>query len=85
MVELLRDELRRLGDRIDQVMSRHVSIDRYDAEMAELRRDVADLTAARQREAESRERLRLLMIGSIACPILVAVIIAVVLAGGAPS
>ena len=83
MVDLLRDELRRLTDRIDAAMSRHVTLDRYEAELGEVRRDVAELHAQQRNESEARERLRLLMIGSIACPLIVAFVWWVIVTQGA--
>lgn len=85
MVDRLTVELQRLGDRIDAAMSRHVTLDRYDAEMGEIRRDLGDLGAQQRHDGEARERLRLLVIGSIACPLIVAFVWWVIISQGSPA
>lgn len=91
-LDLLRDEVRRLGDHIEHVMTRYVSLDRYNAEISDLRKDVGELRAEKQaeaiRESESRERIRLFAIGAIvssfAGPIFVALVLYFLLPRGMP-
>lgn len=91
-IELLRVEMRRLADHIDRLLARYVTLDRYEAEVGDIRKDIGELReekqAERVREAESREKIRLLVIGamvsSFAGPIFVALVLYFLGPRGAP-
>lgn len=91
-LDLLRVEVTSLRDHLDRLLTRYVEVARYNAEMRELRSDVDELRQERQaeqvREAESREKTRLLVIGAMfsafAGPIFVALVLYFLIPRGAP-
>lgn len=91
-IDLLRGEMRRLADHIDRLLARYVTLDRYEAEVGDLRKDIGEIRDEKQservREAESREKLRLIaitaIVSSVVGPIFVALVLYFLLPRGAP-
>ena len=85
-LELLRttstEEIRALRTEIRSLMGSFVPVSRYEPEQASIRADLADIKGAIAAGQERQERLRLAIFTSIAAPLIVAVILAVVLVQG---